>query len=619
MKKYYVDLKRAPGELKNGLQRIVGAMPLTFEDTSCPEICFKRHGDGVNITSKADRLMINYREVNDAFRALGLINARPKIDAPISEQRSMDKTFLMLDVSRNGVLNKQSVGEWLDFLALTGVNGFMLYTEDTYEVPGEDYFGYMRGRYGMDELKAYDQIAFDYGIEMIPCIQTLGHLERVLAHSIYAPLRDTRSILMCREEETYRFIEKMLKAASAPYRSKRIHIGMDEANQLGRGSYYTKHGHTPPFELMAGHLGQVMTLARKHGLKPMMWSDMLFRALSKERRYYDSTVIVDEHVTSCIPADLDLVYWDYYHYEEAEYDAMLDKHIEMGKAPLFCTGIWSWSRFWTADELTEKTLVPGLTSAIKKGVKEVLVSVWGDHGTECDYYSAFPMIQFASDMIFTGQADRAVTKTNLIGSAGIDLDDWRVAGEIDCAPFLKNYPTLAKTFFWEDPLYGFYQPQLEGNTLNDHFKSVASKLRKSIKKPGNERLMLPFLLADILSEKADLPTLLKQAYDADDRDALHEIASKVVPRLIRKVRKMNVYHRALWVQNYKPFGWEVLERRYGGLLGVFENLKSRLEAYLAGQTECLEELEETRLKLHDTSAETFPGFVMSELCSMGVI
>ena len=56
----------------------------------------------------------------------------------------------------------------------------MLYTEETYELPGEPHFGYLRGRYTADELREIDRVADRLGIEMIGCIQTLGHLGHLL-------------------------------------------------------------------------------------------------------------------------------------------------------------------------------------------------------------------------------------------------------------------------------------------------------------------------------------------------------------------------------------------------------------------------------------------------------
>ena len=59
----------------------------------------------------------------------------------------------MIDCSRNAVASVESVKKWIDLTSSIGYNTLMLYTEDTYEVSGEPYFGYMRGRYSREELR----------------------------------------------------------------------------------------------------------------------------------------------------------------------------------------------------------------------------------------------------------------------------------------------------------------------------------------------------------------------------------------------------------------------------------------------------------------------------------
>ena len=66
----------------------------------------------------------------------------------------MDKNFfgVMLDCSRNAVMKPEQVKKFATVLKSFGYNMFQLYTEDTYEVENEPYFGYMRGRYTAEEL-----------------------------------------------------------------------------------------------------------------------------------------------------------------------------------------------------------------------------------------------------------------------------------------------------------------------------------------------------------------------------------------------------------------------------------------------------------------------------------
>lgn len=86
----------------------------------------------------------------------------------------------MLDCSRNAVFTVEKVKSVIRTLAKMGMNVLMLYTEDTYEVPGEPYFGSYRGRYTKAEIQEMDAYASMFGIELVPCIQTLAHLHNAL-------------------------------------------------------------------------------------------------------------------------------------------------------------------------------------------------------------------------------------------------------------------------------------------------------------------------------------------------------------------------------------------------------------------------------------------------------
>ena len=60
---------------------------------------------------------------------------------------------VMLDCSRNAVLKVETVKQYACLLKKMGYNTLMLYTEDTYEVENQPYFGHLRGRYSKVELK----------------------------------------------------------------------------------------------------------------------------------------------------------------------------------------------------------------------------------------------------------------------------------------------------------------------------------------------------------------------------------------------------------------------------------------------------------------------------------
>ena len=143
---------------------------------------------------------------------------------------------VMIDLSRNAVMSMPALKSFLSTLKKFGYNTVFLYMEDTYQVEGEEYFGYMRGRYSLEEMKEIDSLCASLGIEAIPCIQTLAHMKTYFKWGQVGV--DCDDILLVDEPRTYELISNMFKTLSKCFRSKRIHIGMDEAHMLGRGKYF---------------------------------------------------------------------------------------------------------------------------------------------------------------------------------------------------------------------------------------------------------------------------------------------------------------------------------------------------------------------------------------------
>lgn len=109
-----------------------------------------------------------------------------------------------------------------------------------YEVHGETFFGHMRGRYSKSELSEVGRVAAAVGVEVIPAIQSLGHMEQVLHWPANAKYRDTPSVLLAGDEESHDLLERMMASATEPLRARRVHLGLDETFGLGLGKYREK-------------------------------------------------------------------------------------------------------------------------------------------------------------------------------------------------------------------------------------------------------------------------------------------------------------------------------------------------------------------------------------------
>ena len=223
----------------------------------------------------------------------------------------------MLDCSRDAVYTKETLKEFFALLSQMGYTNVQLYTEDTFEVEGEPYFGYLRGRYSKSELKELDRFASENGLELIPCIQTLAHLGGITRWSEYRSCTDFDDILLIGEERTYTLIENMFKTCAECFTSRRINIGMDEAHMVGLGKYLDKHGFKDRLTILSEHLRRVLSIAKKYGFRPMMWSDMFFRLVNGGTYGMGGENLLPEHAEALVPEGIDLIYWDYDGKDEA--------------------------------------------------------------------------------------------------------------------------------------------------------------------------------------------------------------------------------------------------------------------------------------------------------------
>ena len=276
---------------------------------------------GFSLESDGRIAKIGYSDTTSLLRAVGCLIAEGETPCSIRQSPRFNKLGNMVDCSRNAVITVEAFQKLVRMSALMGHNAFMLYTEDTYEIKSEPYFGWGRGRYSEEELQQMDAYAKRFGIELIPCIQTLAHLKTMLNLPAMGKYRDIGDILNVASEDTYVLIDKMLEAMHRNLSSRCINIGMDEAHMLGRGNYLKTQPYTERSEIMRRHLARVVELCRKWGYEPLMWDDMFFRVNSPTNQYKGS--FVDEQTAASLPGDLNMIYWDYSHPTKEPYQQML--------------------------------------------------------------------------------------------------------------------------------------------------------------------------------------------------------------------------------------------------------------------------------------------------------
>lgn len=550
-----------------------------------------QEAEGVSVSVAGGAAQIAANTVNDLTRGFFMLARAAKENWPegqVNHYRRFSSCGAMVDCSRNAVMTVEAVKRYIDQLACLGMNMLMLYTEDTYEVPEYPAFGYLRGGYTQKDLREIDDYAASMGVEVIPCIQTLAHMAQFLQWQEAAHLKDLPDVLLIDEPETYEFIEAEIRSVSSCVRTKRIHIGMDEAHGVGLGRYYDKHGPTDRFELLSRHVNRVSDICQKYGLEPMMWSDMFFRLGSKKNDYYDMEAVVPQSVIDTLPP-IGMVYWDYYHTDEAFYDHMLTQHGRMGQRTIFGGGNWTWSGFLPQVKKTEATMYPALRACAKHKVDTVIATMWGDDGAETNTMLASSLLPIFSEACWQG-ADVDAQEAILAGECLTGVPREVVEAWGDLFPSEKD-ERPGKFLLYCDPLY----PTVIFEEDDDMDKLIArSAAAVETMKPYRETMpecRYASLLFETLIKKGGMIRQIRERYLAGDKDWLKRQAEETIPELIGLYDALMCAHRALWERDNRRFGWEVLALRYGAVSGRLADVQDEISRYVAGELEAIVELD----------------------------
>jgi len=328
----------------------------------------------------------------------------------------------------------------------------------------------------------------------------------------------------------------------------------------------------------------------------MIWSDMYFRLGSKTHAYYDMAWTIPADALAGIPKDVQLVYWDYYHADVDTYRKMIAFHRQLGSEPLMAGGIWTWSHLWCALPWSFTAVRACMEASRAEGLAEVFMTMWGDDGMEVDPFSALPGIQYFCEQAFGAADPMAAAQRHFEGVCGAPFAPWVRASGIDSIPLIKQ-PEQAKTalgraLLWEDPALALLDPMRRKANLRPWYGKLARDLARAARGGGLAgRLAFPAAIAAVLERKVHLRRDLAAALKAGDRPALRRLARRELPALRRRAAALWTCHRAMWMATFKPFGWEVIESRYGTLMARLATLQERVDDYLAGRLASLPELE----------------------------
>ena len=556
----------------------------------------------LKVVRKDNEVVIIYHQLSSLFYGLTLIKQKENIsNYQIELTPNFSYTGLMHDCSRNGALNIKYIKEMIMISALMGLNRFMLYTEDVYEIKEEPYFGYFRGKYTKEEIKEIVEYAEGFGVEIIPCIQTLSHLANALRWRPYQDIKDSNNTLLVDNEKTYQLIESMIKTCKENFHTKNIHIGMDEAHDLGLKAFLSSGATINKKELLLKHLNRVVDICHKYDLHPMMWEDMFFKIDPKGKAdWYDFEGKLEEGIKSQIPQNLELIYWDYYHNDIKVYDKMFDASINTNRNVIFAGAIISWIGFVPNIEKSLEFSSKAFQSAINHHINSTFICSWGDGGNECSASAIYPLLAEQCLFNYYQEANEDDISSLLLTLTGHSLEDWiKLQLPNTLREELLQFENPSKAFLYQDILLGLFDKRVKDGFVvkyRNYTKELALIANKSNR--FNYVFKVASSLCECLSHKVVIGKNIRNAYKENDLISLKESLKelKTIEDLVNNFLKA---YKTQWDIENKAFGFEVTDGRIGFLLQRIKTAYQKIDDYLNKKIASIEELEEDVLSYND--------------------
>lgn len=610
-------MKICISKLDDELRRSVRELcPLTeLEESDDGITVIAEHSDRLNISLSEGNIVIGYSRLCEFFRGIGYLRYIWKTKKDISEKIAADSlTYLLCDAT-----NMDTTKKLIRYLSLMGYSCLNLSVAP--KLDSQPYMGHQMGKYTKEELKELIAYGKRFGISIMPFLPTLAHMESILRWSCYAPLRDTPDALFVGKEAVYEFLDDIFanvaECLDDDYR--KVHLGMDEAYNLGLGARLYDKGYEKKSKIMAEHLQRVVDICKKYKLEPVIYGDMFFRPFTDGGSYFSETVEIPEEVICSVPKEITIQFWHYYNcYGSKRYkrifDHMFNQHMRFAKHnPVgYLASNWKCTGFVPANDYAMQACDYQAKKCLEFGVRDVTIAAWPDDGAECSNIAIMPSTFLFAERFYGCFGDISERFEDLFC---MSLEDYLSLEDINRIPGADDYNahgTLgwSKIFLYCDPMCGLYDKHID-MACKKYFEELSPRLKRCRKNPHFGYIFdTVYSLCEVLKYKATMSIEMRNAYLAGDKAALREWTLKI-NTIIRCVQRFVDAFHTQWLTEHQYWGIEMLDTRFGGLIQRLRTTKKLITDYIDGKIERLEAFEEP--VLYADCREVIPGWKPPEM------
>ena len=309
----------------------------------------------------------------------------------IDDAPAFAKRGIMLDVSRGKVPTLETLCGLVDLCVRLKLNVLMLYVEHTFRFRRHPKIGEGASPLDAETLRALDTYAAAQHVELVPNLQSLGHMEHVLKHREYQSLAETdaRWTLACAEPGSYRLLADLYDEYLPNFRSPLFCANCDEPWDLGRGRSKDLAESLGPGGLLLDHVRKIGEMAAAHRRQLMIWADF-----------------VHSHPERIPEFGRDVIFLDWWYEAEHDFDKVR-RFAENGLPFWVCPGTSSWNCLFPRMQNALTNIARWADAGRRHGAGGLLVTDWGDFGHYNLQGNSWLAYAWAAQQSWSGDEDPA--------------------------------------------------------------------------------------------------------------------------------------------------------------------------------------------------------------------
>jgi hexosaminidase len=295
----------------------------------------------------------------------------------IDDQPQFPVRGVMLDISRDRVPTMETLKRLIDLWGELKINQIQLYTEHTFAYPAHRIVWQDASPITPEEADQLDRFCAERAIELVPCQNSFGHMERWLKHEPYSSLAELTGSFVdpwggVRHESTtlnpldpgsLELLRGLYDELLPHFTSSMVNVGADEPLELGQGRSREE--------------------CRRRGTGRVYLEFMLkiHRELSRRGKimqFFGDIILHYPELIEELPPEV--IAWDWGYEADHPFDKESGLFARAGVPFYVCPGTSSWNSLGGRWNTGRQNILSAAKEGSAAGAAGLLLTDWGDNG-----------------------------------------------------------------------------------------------------------------------------------------------------------------------------------------------------------------------------------------------